>query len=196
MKKSTFLYILTICTLIVSVTPEAFALHIWEDRAAFADYLGTIKATGEYYTIEVDDATFDIYYGGYGSIDIGAETVEEEQPKVSSMNLNIERKSLEVSLDPINSDLIFWVLLPEEVISAEKEKYQLFIDGVETKYDLTKFPDNYAVGMILPPSAEYVEIIGTNVIPEFGSLTIAVLGITIFAVLFAFRGKSRFFNYN
>ena len=50
--------------------------------------------------------------------------------------------------------------------------------------------------MIIPKNSKHVEIIGTNVIPEFGSLAIAVLGITIFAVLFVFRGKSRLFNYN
>lgn len=175
---------------------NTFAEHIFEDKMAFAQYLDTIKATGEFYTIEVDDVTFDIYYGGYGSMEIGRESLEEEHPLLSSMNLNPERKSLEVILDPVNADLVFWVLLPIEVISAESEQYQLFIDGVDTQYDLTKFPDNYALGMILPPGAEHVEIVGTNVVPEFGSLAIAVLGITIFAVLFAFRGKTRFFNYN
>ncbi len=162
----------------------AYAEHIFETQEAFAQYLDTITATGKPYTIEVDDQSFDIYYGGYGSLEIGGEALEEDEPTLSFMNLNVERKSLEITLDPIQSDKIFWVLLPLDVISAEGAKYQLFIDGVETKYDLTKFPGNYALGMVIPPGAEFIEIIGTTVIPEFGAFAILILGISIFGLIF------------
>ena len=113
--------------------PNVQAEHIFEDRIAFAQLLDTIKSTGESYTIEVDDNSFDIYYGGYGSLEIGGEALEPDEPTLSSMNLNVERKSLEITLNPVPDDKVFWVLLPLEVISAEEAKYQLFIDGVETK---------------------------------------------------------------
>lgn len=167
-----------------------YAEHIFKTKEAFAQYLDTIKTTGEFYTIEVDDATFDIYYGGYGSIEIGGEALEEGKPTLSSMSINLERKSLEIILDPIPNDKIFWVLLPLEVISAEEAQYQLFIDGVETKYDLTKFPGNYALGMVLPPGAEHLEIIGTKVIPEFGTYAILILGISIFGLIYYIRRSS------
>jgi predicted secreted protein with PEFG-CTERM motif len=107
------------------------------------------------------------------------------------MNLNVERKSLEITLNPVDNDKVFWVLLPLEVISAEGAKYQLFIDGVETNYDLTLFPENYALGMILPPGAENVEIMGTQVIPEFGTVAILVMGVAITGIVFVAR-KSPF----
>ncbi len=172
------------------VPTTVYAEHIFENREAFAQYLDTIKTTGEFYTIQVDDATFDIYYGGYGSIEIGGEALEEDEPTLLSMSLNTERKSLELILDPIPNDKIFWVLLPLEVISAEEAKYQLFIDGVEMEYDLTKFPGNYALGMVLPPNAEHVEIIGTHVIPEFGAYAILILGISIFGLIYYMRRSS------
>ncbi|MEJ2260906.1 MAG: PEFG-CTERM sorting domain-containing protein [Nitrosopumilaceae archaeon] len=171
--------------------PSVHAEHIFEDRMAFAQYLDTIKTTGKSYTIEVDDNTFDIYYGGYGSIEIGGEALETDEPTLSSMNLNVERKSLEITLNPVDNDKVFWVLLPLEVISAEGAKYQLFIDGVETNYDLTLFPENYALGMILPPGAENVEIMGTQVIPEFGTVAILVMGVAITGIVFVAR-KSPF----
>lgn len=171
--------------------PNVHAEHIFKDRMAFAQLLDTIKSTGTAYTIEVDDNTFDIYYGGYGSLEIGGEALETDEPTLSSMNLNVERKSLEITLNPIPNDKVFWVLLPLEVISAEEAKYQLFIDGVNTKYDLTKFGENYALGMILPPGAENVEIIGTNVIPEFGTVAILVLGVAIVGIIYVAR-KSPF----
>ena len=171
--------------------PNVHAENIFKDRMAFAQLLDTIKSTGTAYTIEVDDNTFDIYYGGYGSLEIGGEALETDEPTLSSMNLNVERKSLEITLNPIPNDKVFWVLLPLEVISAEEAKYQLFIDGVNTKYDLTKFGENYALGMILPPGAENVEIIGTNVIPEFGTVAILVLGVAIVGIIYVAR-KSPF----
>ncbi|MEJ2259153.1 MAG: PEFG-CTERM sorting domain-containing protein [Nitrosopumilaceae archaeon] len=171
--------------------PSVHAEHIFEDRMAFAQYLDTIKTTGKSYTIEVDDNTFDIYYGGYGSIEIGGEALETDEPTLSSMNLNVERKSLEITLNPVDNDKVFWVLLPLEVISAEGAKYQLFIDGVETNYDLTLFPENYALGMILPPGAKNVEIMGTQVIPEFGTVAILVMGVAITGIVFVAR-KSPF----
>jgi predicted secreted protein with PEFG-CTERM motif len=171
--------------------PNVHAEHIFEDRMAFAQLLDTIKSTGTAYTIEVDDNTFEIYYGGYGSLEIGGEALETDEPSLSSMNLNVERKSLELTLNPVDNDKVFWVLLPLEVISAEEAKYQLFIDGVDTKYDLTKFGENYALGMILPPGAKNVEIMGTQVIPEFGTVAILVMGVAITGIVFVAR-KSPF----
>ena len=179
-----------ILSVLILVPTSVYAEHIFKDREAFAQYLDTIKTTGKFYTIEVDEVTFDIYYGGYGSIEIGGEALEEDEPTLSSMSLNLERKSLEITLDPIPNDKIFWVLLPLEVISAEDAKYQLFIDGVETEYDLTKFPGNYALGMVLPPNAEHLEIIGTKVIPEFGTYAILILGISIFGLIYYMRRSS------
>lgn len=189
MKK--ILFFVPLFLLLVIPFPNVQAEHIFKDRMAFAQLLDTIKSTGEFYTIEVDDNTFDIYYGGYGSLEIGGEALETDEPTLSSMNLNVDQKSLELTLNPVDNDKVFWVLLPLEVISAEEAKYQLFIDGVETKYDLTKFGENYALGMILPPGAENVEIMGTQVIPEFGTFAILVLGIAIVGIIYVAR-KSPF----
>ena len=81
--------------------------------------------------------------------------------------------------------------MPFEVISAEKEQFQLFIDGVETQFDLTKFPNDYALGMIIPKNGQHIEIVGTKVIPEFGAISILILGIAVLSIVFLVR-KSPF----
>ena len=177
-------------SLLVMIPVTAYGEHIFEDREAFAQYLDTITSTGKSSTIEVDGKTFDIYWGGYGSLEIGGEALEVDEPTVSSMTLNIERKSLEIVLDPVNDNKIFWVLLPLDVISAEGAQYKLFIDGIETEYDLTKFPGNYGLGMVLPPGAEHVEVIGTRVIPEFGTIAIMILVVAIIGII-SVTAKSR-----
>ena len=88
--------------------------------------------------------------------------------------------------------MIMWIRLPIELISAENENYQLLIDGSETEYDLTKHPDDYAMGMILPEGAKKIEIIGTYVIPEFGTIAIAVFAISILSIILISQKRRQF----
>jgi predicted secreted protein with PEFG-CTERM motif len=83
--------------------------------------------------------------------------------------------------------------MPDEVISAEKGQFQLFIDGIEIRYDLTRFPNDYALGMIIPKGGEHIEIVGTTVIPEFGTIAMMVLAIAIISIV-AVTAKNSGFN--
>ena len=167
-----------------------YAEHIFEDVEAFAQYLDVAQLSSEKFTITVDDDSYDMYYGYHGSLDSMAS--DKPQPKLSSMSINPERKSLEITFDEVPANSVFWVRLPFEVISAEQEQFQLFIDGVETQYDLTKFPNNYALGMIVPSGGQHVEIIGTQVIPEFGTLTLTILGLSVLGMIFLIRKSDLF----
>lgn len=195
MAKTAFLFsILGILLLTIFPITDAFAEHIFEDNMAFGQHLDIAQLEADKYTLVVDEQEFVIYYGWGGSLEMDIEEIQHAT--VSSMEINQERKSLQVNFEDAPEEIVMWIRIPFDVMTAEGEQYQLLIDGKETGYDLTKFPNDYAVGMILPEGTSNLEIIGTSVIPEFGSIAIAVLGVTIFAVLFVIRGKSRFFNYN
>jgi predicted secreted protein with PEFG-CTERM motif len=56
---------------------------------------------------------------------------------------------------------------------------------------LTKFPNDYALGMIVPKDGRHVEIIGTNVIPEFGSIAILILVLPIVSIVVISRKFNR-----
>jgi predicted secreted protein with PEFG-CTERM motif len=84
--------------------------------------------------------------------------------------------------------------MPDEVISAEKCQFKVFVDGKDTLYDLTIRPDNVALGMIVPKDGQHGEIIGTKVIPEFGAFAILTLGVSILG-LACFARKSSFGKY-
>jgi len=77
--------------------------------------------------------------------------------------------------------------MPDEVISAEKGKFKVFVDGKDTLYDLTIHPDNVALGMIVPKDGQHVEIIGTKVISEFGSFVILIFGVSILGIIYFVR---------
>ena len=167
-------------------TSVAFGSHIFDDRDAFAQYLDIAQLSAEKYELKVDEKTYDIYYGYHGSFEVDVEKTSE-LPKLESMSLNTERKSIEVTMQSVPTDSVFWIRLPLEVISADEAKYQLLVDGVDTKYDLTKFPDQYAIGIIIPKDTKQIEIIGTQVIPEFGALSITILSISLIGIIYATR---------
>ncbi len=183
------IFIFTIITLTLIPTSVAFGSHLFDDRDAFAQYLDIAQLSAEKFSLKVDEKTYDIYYGYHGSFEVDVEKIGEELPKLESMSINTEKKSIEVTMASVPTDSVFWLRLPFEVISAEDAQYQLLVDGVETKYDLTKFPDQYALGMIIPQDTKHIEIIGTQVIPEFGALAITILAISFVGIIYAARSR-------
>ncbi|RMW37861.1 MAG: PEFG-CTERM sorting domain-containing protein [Nitrosopumilus sp.] len=172
----------------VILPTNVYAEHIL-DVEAFAQISDLIESTSQKFTLEVDGETFLIPYGYGGSMDSFNE--EYPQPKVVSMNINKENKSLEIVLESVPERYTFWVILPEEIISHETEDYGLFVDGEERGYELAKSYHGFTLGFIVPEGATQVEITGTRVIPEFGAyatliFAISVIGLVLFARKFSF----------
>lgn len=170
--------------LLLPMTSFAFAEHIFENNVAFGQYLDVAQLTSPKYVLEINENSYDVYYGFHGSLEVDIGKLDESLPIVSSMVINSERKSLEINFSEVPQDSIFWVRIPFELMTAENENYQLLIDGKEVKHDSTKFPSDYAIGMIVPKDSEHVEIIGTNIVPEFGVFAILILGISILGLIY------------
>ena len=156
---------------------NVYAEHVF-DMNAFGQYPDVVELSSEKFVLEIDGNSYDLYYGYHGSMD--SMNINEPKPTLSSMSINPERLSLEITFDEVPLNSVFWVRMPFELISAEKEQFQLFIDGVETRFDLTQYPNNYAL-----------EIVGTQVIPEFGAISILILGVAVLCIVFLVR-KSPF----
>ena len=183
---------LILSALILLPVSVAYAEHIFESNEAFAQHLDISQISAEKFVMSVDDDYHDMYYGYSGSIDsMGS---DKPHPILSSMSINQERKSLEITFSEVRENSVFWVRMPDEVISAEKGRFKVFVDGKDTLYDLTIRPDNVALGMIVPKDGQYVEIIGTRVIPEFGAFAILTLGVSILGLVY-FARKSSFDRY-
>ena len=180
-----------IITLALIPTSTAFGSHIFDDRDAFAQYLDIAQLSSEKYLLKINEKTYDVYYGYHGSFEVDIKKIDE-LPKLAHMNINPDRKSLEITMESVPSNSVLWIRLPLEMISAENAQYRLVIDGIDTKYDLTKFPDQYAMGMILPKDTKYIEIIGTYVVPEFGALSIVIFGVSFIGIIYF--GKEQFFG--
>jgi len=183
---------LFVCAIILSalimVPGTIHAEHIFTDVDVFAESLDIVQLSSDKFTITVDDVSYDLYYGYHGSFD--SMTSDEPRPKLSTMSLNQERKSLEIIFDEVLEDSIFWVRLPDELISAEKGLFQVYVDGKDTKYELIQFPNDMSVGIIMPQDGEHVEIIGTRVIPEFFMMALPIFTISIILIIIMTRKYS------
>lgn len=187
--------LLVIIPLALIPTGIAFGNHIFSGDA-FAQYLDIAQLSAEKYTLQVGDKSYDIYYGYHGSFEVDVNKPSEDLPQLSAININTEKKSLEITMESVPSDSVLWLRLPLEVISAEDAQYKLFIDGKETLYDTTKFPQDYALGMIIPKDTKHIEIIGTRVIPEFGAISIVILGVSIIGIIYFTKSNNSWTRIN
>lgn len=158
-----------------------YAEHVFENQEAFAQYLDISQLESEKFTLIFNDVPYDLYYGYRGSLDsMGS---YHEYPTLDSLTVNSERKSLELVMESVPEKTDFWLRMPETVITAEKENYTVLIDGIDTQYDLMKFPNDYVIGFIIDENTTYIEIVGTNVIPEFGVIAILILFVSLSAAI-------------
>ena len=170
-----------IAIIALSIIPNVFAEHVL-DVNAFAQFPDISQLSAEKFTLEINNTSFDLYYGYRGSLD-SVSKAGESAPVLSLMSINQERKSLEITMSRVPEKNEFWVRIPFKVIYAENENYKVLVDGVDTKYDLMKFPSDYVVGVLIPQNTKNIEIIGTKVIPEFGLVPVLILGISILSVI-------------
>ena len=144
---------------------------------AYAQDISQLMA--EKYSLQVDEQTFDVYYGFKGSLEVDISDLEVDNPYASSMILNKEKKSMEVFFDDHEYAGPVWIRLPTELITAEGGAFQLFIDDTEKPFELTYYADEISVGFFMPEGTQKVEVIGTSVIPEFSTIAVLVLGMGI-----------------
>lgn len=98
---------------------------------------------------------------------------------IIAMEIDPESKSLLIGLDK-TYDSQFFIDLEHELINAQNNEFIILVDGEEVDYELTSDSDSSTFEFFVPIGSEEVEIIGTNVIPEF-----PVGAIFGFAVMFS-----------
>ncbi|AJM92081.1 MULTISPECIES: PEFG-CTERM sorting domain-containing protein [Nitrosopumilus] len=176
-----------ILSLLVLVPVNAYAEHVL-DIEVFGQYLDISQLESEKVTFVFDDKSYDLYYGYHGSLDaIGSENTF---PILSSMNINEENKSIEIVMEMVPEKTDFWVRMPDDVIYAENEKFTVLVDGIDTRYDLMKFPNDHVIGFLIDKDTKNIAIIGTQVIPEFGAYSVLILVVSIVGLVLFTRKYS------
>ena len=67
------------------------------------------------------------------------------------------------------------ITLPKEVLDTDENGFFVLVDGDETNHNAVSVPEFWTLTIPFSYGSEEIEIIGTYVIPEFGTIAILVL---------------------
>ena len=113
---------------------------------------------------------------------------------VKDMSLDTNATSLVISLQMAN-DGNLTITLPRTVIDAKvganDDQFFVLVDGADTNFQESKTNTDRTLSIPVIAGTEKVEIIGTQVVPEFGPVSYAVLIISIISIV-AITAKTRF----
>jgi len=140
-----------------------------------------IETTKDFPVDAGDSGTFDVKYT------ISGGTVEIIQIEPENLGLLIKINSLE------NGKII--LELPRESIDAEKqngkdEKFIILIDDAQTTYEKIQSDSTIRIiGINFEKGDSEIQIIGTHVIPEFGTIVMIILTIGILSSILLTKNK-------
>ena len=150
-----------------------------ETTFEFGGSIGTMpKPTGP--TIGVDRTNFVLSYTITGG-------------SVLSVTPDDEANSLIIAIDT-TSDGQLTITLPRELIDAkingQDDDFFVLIDGEEVEFEESTTSTDRTLTISFPDGAEEIEIIGSFVVPEFGTITAMILAIAIISII-AISAKTR-----
>jgi len=106
---------------------------------------------------------------------------------------DVDANSLIVSIDATD-DGSLTLTIPRSVLDAtmngEDDDFFVLIDGEEVDFEETTSSTDRTLTITFPAGAEEIEIIGTFVIPEFGTIAAMILAVAIISII-AVSAKSK-----
>ena len=143
-----------------------------------------VETTNNFEVNAGDSGTFDIKYTIRGG------TIEEIkiQPEIFGLMLKID--------SPTKGSLI--VDLPRQFIDAEKqngkdEEFIVIVDNIQSPYkETTTFSEFRTITINFVKGDSHIQIIGTYVIPEFGTVVMIILTIGIMSSILLTRNRFQF----
>ncbi|TBR09675.1 MAG: hypothetical protein EPO62_04705 [Candidatus Nitrosotenuis sp.] len=131
------------------------------------------------YDLKIDENTFNLPYSFDG--------------KLISMDIDKESKSLLIgTTDVVEST--FELSFPAELLSAENDEFVILLDGIETDYTVTHEDGMTKLSLVIPIATEEIEIIGSDVIPEFPFGALAIMGVVSIMAIMLSRSKTMQFR--
>ncbi len=107
---------------------------------------------------------------------------------------DVDANSLIVTIDATN-DGSLTLTIPRTVADAllengEDDDFFVLVDGEEVDFEETVTSTDRTLTIQFPAGAEEIEIIGTFVVPEFGTIAVMILAVAIISII-AISAKSR-----
>jgi len=112
---------------------------------------------------------------------------------VTEMEIDMDSTSLIIEIDAIDNGSIT-VTLPRDVIDAtingEDDDLFVIVDGEEVDFEESKTSADRTLTIEFPAGAEEIEIIGSFVVPEFGTIAVMIFTIAVISII-AVSSRSR-----
>lgn len=170
---------------------------LWKSKGTYTIKVlyGTQSRTAE--------ATFD-FGGSSGTTSKPSPTVKVDRTNfvlsykitggsVLSVTPDDEANSLIIAIKT-TSDGVLTITLPRALIDAkingQDDNFFVLIDGEEVDFDETTTTTDRTLTIAFPDGAEEIEIIGSFVVPEFGTIAALILAIAIISII-AVSAKTR-----
>ena len=155
--------------------------NIAETSFSYTSELQTTETTKEFPVDAGDSGTFDIKYTIRGGL-------------VESIDIEPENLGLSVKINSSNNGKII-LELPREFIDSEKqngkdEEFIILINDVQTTYEeIQSNSEIRSLGINFEKGDSEIQIIGTYVIPEFGTIVMVILTIGILTSILLTKNK-------
>ncbi len=90
------------------------------------------------------------------------------------------------------------ITLPRNVIDAKQTdgndaKFIVLVDGKITDYEESKFDDHRIITIDMYSNANEVQIVGSRVVPEFNTIVMIILALSITVIILSKRSLDRFY---
>ena len=113
--------------------------------------------------------------------------------KLVSITPDVDAHSLRIAITA-NQDGSLEITLPRALIDAkmgdQDDTFFVLVDGEEVDFEETTTSTDRTLTIQFPAGAEEIEIIGTFVVPEFGTIAVMILAVAIISII-AVSAKSR-----
>ncbi len=158
----------------------------YQDQVAEAEFSYTPKSE-----VIVTTTNFDVDAGSYGTFDV---EYTIKGGTIKNMFVDSDGFAVIVQLNSTDDGTIT-LDLPREFIGAEKQDgkddtFIILIDGIEVAYQESIVDsESRVISINFIEDDSDIEIIGTYVIPEFGTITMMILIAGLMTVIFAYRNK-------
>ena len=112
---------------------------------------------------------------------------------VTDISISPQDTSLLVTITS-SSDGNLTLTMPRSLIDAKTtsgdDQFFVLVDGADSDFTESKTTDSRTITVSIPEGTQEIEVIGTQVVPEFGGLSFVVLVIAIISIV-AISSKTR-----
>ena len=166
------------------------ATHYYDSFETQFDYGGVMSAavksseTSETLSESEMGQTVDPLSGGTNVITIEDYDIlyQITGAKIIKIIPDVENKSLIIEIETF-SDGELMLTIPKQILDTNEGDFFVLVDGEETNHDSSSTDDTWTLIIPFYNGSEEIEIIGTFVIPEFGTIAAIILAVAITSII-------------